>query len=267
MLTDSNVIIWQVGCVGEFNFSFKGYTKKFLGVLINKLQQVYGRDYEIIHYIGAHYPIYEPVTECLLLSDFLKPEVAKKVTSISTFFIPPKEVHPVKKEVCKLLQITVDKSSTQPQPMPTKDKSHTYAKDERDAISQLGHSKVPRHYVHLQPTMTARYLARMSTDPKALEMHTEDPIASMNRFGLSSHESQLIKNKQAYAAVKPCTDTTDKAFDDSTVVVVVVAAEESKESLIRKNPDIVCDDTTVVVVIVGAEDLKESVIPGTIAYV
>lgn len=208
LLTDSNIIIWQVGCVGEVGFNFKGYSNRFLGVLINKLQQVYGKDYEIIHYIGAHYSIYEPVTERIPLSDFHKPEVSKKVTGISTFFVPPKEVRPVKKDVCELLQITADEQAIKPRPMPTEDKSHQYAKPQKDAVSELSDWKVPRDYVHVQPTMAARYLARMSTDPEALEKHKQDPSTAMNRFGLSSRENQLIKNQKAFVAVKSSDDSS-----------------------------------------------------------
>ena len=248
LLIDSNVIIWQVGCVGEVGFNFKGYKNRFLGVLINKLQHIYGKNYEIIHYIGAHFSIYEPVTERLLLSDFLKPEVAKKVTGISTFYIPPKEVRPVKKEICEMLQIPVDQQSTQSRPMPTKDESHRYSKNEKDAVNELGDWKVPHDYVHVQPTMAARYLTKMSTDPEALQKHKQDPTASMNRFGLSSRESQLIKNHRAFVATKPDTGGTGSGAvtTDVTDDAVVDAVEE-------------------VVIIIAAKE--ESVVPGTIPYV
>ena len=247
LLTDSNVIIWQVGCVGDPRFNSKGYTNQFLEVLIKKLQDVYGKDYEIIHYVGAHYSIYDPVRERIKLSEFVKPEVAKKVTSVSTFFVPPKEIRPLKEDVCRLLNLKTDQKSHQPLPMPTKDKSHCYGQKQKNAINKLGEWNVPDHYIPVQPSVAARYLAKMSTDPKALDNHKQDPIAYMCKYGLSSKDSQLIKNKKAYLAAKPHVGVKSTK-DDATVVVVVAEGDESSPSK---------DDTTVVVVIAAeGEEVK-----------
>ena len=246
LLTDSNVIIWQVGCVGDPRFNSKGYTNQFLEVLIKKLQDVYGKDYEIIHYVGAHYSVYDPVKERIKLSEFVKPEVAKKVTSVSTFFVPPKEIRPLKEDVCRLLNLKTDQKSHQPLPMPTKDNSHCYGQKQKNAVKKLGEWKVPDHYIPVQPSVAARYLAKMSTDPKALDNHKQDPIAYMCKYGLSSKDTQLIKDKKAYLAAKPRVGVKSTK-DDATVVVI--AAEGDDSSSLK-------DDTTVVVVVAEGQEVK-----------
>ena len=72
-------------------FNRKGYKNDNFPVLIAKLQKVYGKDYVITHYVGAQYPVCEPVIEALSLTEILEERNRKKVTGISTLYIPPKD--------------------------------------------------------------------------------------------------------------------------------------------------------------------------------
>jgi hypothetical protein len=67
--TTAHVVVWQVGCVGEMGFRrrvyfglvesifvyfiWQGYLNKNLATLIGYLQEFYGPDYEVVHYIAA----------------------------------------------------------------------------------------------------------------------------------------------------------------------------------------------------------------------
>ena len=84
--------------------------------------------------------------------------------------------------------------------MPTTDKSHCYTQQQENAIKNLGQWKPPEHYVHVNPSVAAQYLAKMSTDPKVLDTHKRDAIVCMSEYGLSSENMQLIKNSRAYIA-------------------------------------------------------------------
>ncbi|XP_065838878.1 uncharacterized protein [Oscarella lobularis] len=89
LLSDLHVVIWQVGCVGDTGFNFKGYKNENFSLLIDSLQKVYGPDYVIVHYICNQFPICRSRIDHVPLSDFHKPEIAKQVTGVSTFYIPP----------------------------------------------------------------------------------------------------------------------------------------------------------------------------------
>ncbi len=104
---DSFVIIFQVGSVGDPGFNFFGFNDQKLNILIEYLQENYGLDYEIIHYIASQYPVSSPRIEYVKLSDILKPEISKKVTGISTFCIPLKDVKPINFEMAKKLGMKI----------------------------------------------------------------------------------------------------------------------------------------------------------------
>ena len=46
LLTDLHVVVWQVGCVGDLGFNRKGYSNQNFHLLIDRLQNTYGNDYE-----------------------------------------------------------------------------------------------------------------------------------------------------------------------------------------------------------------------------
>ncbi|WAQ93949.1 hypothetical protein MAR_006420 [Mya arenaria] len=85
LFTYIHTVLWQVGCVGKTYFQYKGFDNDKLHVLIEFLQDIYGRDYEIVHYIGPHYAVCDPVIETLKLSELKIEEVKKKIKSCSTF--------------------------------------------------------------------------------------------------------------------------------------------------------------------------------------
>jgi hypothetical protein len=105
LLTDSSVIIFQVGAVGDYGFNFSGFTNTKLPILIDFLKDAYGEEHEIYSYVAAQYPSAPPQIDRLALSQFSDPNVARRVTGISTFYIPPKEVRPADQEMATQLGI------------------------------------------------------------------------------------------------------------------------------------------------------------------
>ena len=88
--TSLHVVIWQVGLVGERGFERHGYANRGLNDLADALKRAYGSDWEIIHYIGAQYAGCEPRIEHFTIGSLYEPSVAKRLSTLSTFYIRPK---------------------------------------------------------------------------------------------------------------------------------------------------------------------------------
>lgn len=84
--TTVNLILFQVGCVGELGFKFGGYVNEKFGVLVDYLEEIYGPDHIIINYI-ANVFTGEPVIERHTVTEYRDPDIACKVSGVSTFFI------------------------------------------------------------------------------------------------------------------------------------------------------------------------------------
>ena len=107
------VIIWQIGCVGDPGFRFKGYDARNLPVLVEYLEQYYGPDYEVVIYQASQYNICDPVIRKLKLKE-VSPAV---VTAISTMYIPPKRRNPADAEMIRRLGLVKPKETpTDPAP-------------------------------------------------------------------------------------------------------------------------------------------------------
>lgn len=83
-----NMILFQVGCVGDLGFNFQGYENNNFGVLVDYLEKAYGPDQEVINYVASMFTMAEPTMARHRISDLRNPDVAKTVTGISTFFFP-----------------------------------------------------------------------------------------------------------------------------------------------------------------------------------
>lgn len=89
------LVLWQVGCVGDPGFDRQGFDGRNLHVLVERLQELYGRDYEVVIYEAAQHPLAEPRIRTHRL-----PEIGPDdVTGISTMFVPPIAQAPVDRKM------------------------------------------------------------------------------------------------------------------------------------------------------------------------
>lgn len=84
---DSHVILWQVGCLGDFSFKRTSYNTPHIPILIEYLEKFYNSEHTVFHYQGALYPTYTSNIEVLTIKDIDK----IKVNGTSTLYIPPQE--------------------------------------------------------------------------------------------------------------------------------------------------------------------------------
>ena len=203
LLTDLHVVVWQVGCVGDLGFNRKGYRNQNFHLLVERLQNTYGNDYEIVHYIGAESPLSKTVVERLPLSAFLQPHIAEQVTSISTFYIPPKVVRDVDAKMAVKLGLVSTPEDAVKLYTPPRDR---YGPTETNAISALTQWSVPKGYSPIPVTNIARYLIKISLDFPSLRQHNLNPAHSMALFGLSQTEAVIVASGnlgQIYKSMKP----------------------------------------------------------------
>jgi len=85
LMTDSHVVVWQIGCVGDIGFKFKGYDGRNFDTLMTYLYKFYPPETQVLHYHASIFPVCEPKVTWLPLSELPN----DNVTGISTLYIPP----------------------------------------------------------------------------------------------------------------------------------------------------------------------------------
>jgi hypothetical protein len=84
--TTVNLVLFQVGCVGDLGFKFGGYVNENFGVLIDYLEEIYGPDHMVVNYV-ANVFTGQPVIDRHTIAEYRNPDIASKVSGVSTFFI------------------------------------------------------------------------------------------------------------------------------------------------------------------------------------
>ncbi|XP_060068691.1 uncharacterized protein LOC132548816 [Ylistrum balloti] len=162
--TDFHVVIWQVGCVGDIGFRRKGYHNDHFNILIEKLQEIYGKDYEIIHYIPAHYPIASSKVRNVALCYLLNPEEMKQVTGVSTFYIPPKTSSQLDIDMALKLGI-IREDSPAKSLRPGHRVIDAYTDKEKQYIRSLADWEIPTEYSYAEETELSNILTDLSLNP------------------------------------------------------------------------------------------------------
>jgi uncharacterized protein YabN with tetrapyrrole methylase and pyrophosphatase domain len=83
----SNLVLWQVGVIGEMGFLAKEsiWNQAGLEILTQTLLQTYPSDHEVVVYEAAQIPLCRPTVERVPLCDLPR----AGVTPLSTLFVPP----------------------------------------------------------------------------------------------------------------------------------------------------------------------------------
>ena len=87
-----HTVLWQVGVIGEFGYNRRGYGNAGLPLLIETLEDVYGPSFQLVHYIGAQYAGAKPLIERQSIASLRDERNAKRLTTLSTFYLPPSKI-------------------------------------------------------------------------------------------------------------------------------------------------------------------------------
>jgi hypothetical protein len=96
--TSANFVLWQVGCIGDLGFKFGGYENDKFDLLLDYLEEIYGPDHLAINYVANMF-CGEPTIDRHTIAEYRDPEIKKKVSGISTFFIPARDAAPSDSEM------------------------------------------------------------------------------------------------------------------------------------------------------------------------
>jgi uncharacterized protein YabN with tetrapyrrole methylase and pyrophosphatase domain len=102
--TGCALILWQIGCIGEFTFSLELYGARGLRVLSEYLCQYYGDEHPAIVYEATEYPIFDPSIEHVPLAKL--PEA--QISPISTLYVAPQTQAPLDDEMLERLGVDLD---------------------------------------------------------------------------------------------------------------------------------------------------------------
>lgn len=99
--TTTHVVIWQIGCVGDFGFRRDGFDGRNIAILAEFLGNQYGEGYEVTIYEAAKYNVCEPRKRSTTLRDL--PSAGS--TAISTLYLPPKTASAVNVSMARRLGV------------------------------------------------------------------------------------------------------------------------------------------------------------------
>ena len=98
------LILWQIGCIGDFTFSLDPYGTRGIRVLTDYLCRYYDATHPAIVYEAAEYPIFDPGIENVPLAKL--PDA--QVSPISTLYIAPQTQASLDHEMLELLGIDLE---------------------------------------------------------------------------------------------------------------------------------------------------------------
>lgn len=98
------VIIWQIGVIGDLTHNININNSNGIKVLIEVLSEYYDPRHEAIVYEAPLYPIHEPIIQRAPISKISE----CKITSISTFYIPPSLIKKGDEMMLRRLNINQD---------------------------------------------------------------------------------------------------------------------------------------------------------------
>ncbi|MFD7664960.1 SAM-dependent methyltransferase [Streptomyces sp. NPDC059788] len=187
LLTDSHVVIWQVGCVGDLGFRFGGFDNDDnRQVLLAYLGRFYPPEHQVTHYSAAQYPVCGPLVRTLALRDLHD----EYLTGVSTLYVPP--VAPPATDPAMADRLNLHR------PRPRTDRAPR--------------NSAPAHLDRYLPTREnsalAAYLARLASDPAALGEFMREPEEAVAALtGLGDDERAALLSGDAGAIRMAMKDT------------------------------------------------------------
>ena len=207
--TTLHAVIWQVGVVGEYGYNRQGYLNRGVGVLTDTLARAYGQDWEIVHYVGAQYAGTEPRIDRFPVKALADPAVAKKLNTLSTFYISPKDVAITDPARAKAFGIVVP-----PRQASAKRWSGDYSRygpKENRTLADFSSMTVSAGYTMVQRSAVIDFLAVLSEDAALRTRFNRDPRSVLDTpkcQALSTREKDLLAMRNRAAVMVAVTGWT-----------------------------------------------------------
>ncbi|MEM6908045.1 MAG: SAM-dependent methyltransferase [Pseudomonadota bacterium] len=188
-----HIVLWQVGVVGEFQFKPGGFENTGYSELAARLIEVYGEDWEVTHYIAPQYVGIDPLIERIRIGALLEPEQRKNISSLSTFYIEPKDGVLTDIEMSSRFGRERNGASDRPrQPLRTYDYVR-YGPREAKALRFFGNFTAPDHYRLAPQTPEYRFMLGLSDDLELERRYREDPAATVIESDLTVRDQRTAQ--------------------------------------------------------------------------
>ena len=236
LATDCHVILFQVGSVGDLGFNFTGFTDTKFAVLVQRLSRDYGPEHELIHYVAAQLSIAEPVRERYQIQELNKPEVEKRVTGISTFYIPPKVVRGASREQATALGIRLlSDKPVSAGPFPS---GMPYTEREVAFVKALDEHRTPKNYKKTRNSPEFyKALKMLAIEPQALTQFDASPSKFVAQFpDLTKREVNAILRRHSgmvRMALKRSAD--DVAADFAKLILTATSDARQWATVLNQN--------------------------------
>lgn len=195
--TTLHVVLWQVGLIGELGYRRQGYLNANFSYFIAWLQEIYGTDYPVTHYIGSRYPTIDPLIETLPLARFHDPAMQARVTGLSTFYIAPRDVVPTDLRTVMDLGLLKEGEQLRTPASPLREIGQ-YGRREREAFRAFARFSIPSSYRWQDDTAASGFLIALRLDPALQALYQRDPQAALAdpRFAdLAQNERAMLASR------------------------------------------------------------------------
>jgi hypothetical protein len=205
LMTDSHVVINQIGCVGDVTFHYKGFLNPHFSVLIKYLINFYGEDHVVYHYIGSQFPVCKSLVERFKLADLLMPENAANIPSMSTMYLPPLTEGALDLEMAKSIGMvkvtkgnlltTDSKEGAEGKTVVAITSSSKKIDLQDDTLGVRGFSEwsVPEYYKPVKPSALAKCLIDVSQSPRKLREFKKE----MKSPTLPEYQAHALKTRNS----------------------------------------------------------------------
>ena len=194
-----HLILWQVGLIGELGYRRQGYLNNGFSIFVNWLIDIYGPDYKITHYVGSRYPTIDPLIEEFTLEALHDPDVQSKITGISTFYIPPRDVVKTNREMAMELGLLREGQQLITPTSPLREIGE-YGPKEMQAFDAFKTFAIPKSYKWQDETQASNFLIELRFDMALQKAYRDSPERALNdpRFeNLSDRERALLRSRDS----------------------------------------------------------------------
>ncbi|KAG6325869.1 hypothetical protein ID866_13220, partial [Astraeus odoratus] len=176
-------IIWQVGGVGVHNMIFDNVQFHHL---VDRLEEDFGANHRVIHYIGAVLPQSSTVMDGFTIADLRKVEVVEQFNAASTFYVPPRDITTYDRGTTQKMGLWGDISHVHPmQQFPhcrlvgvRSPQISAYGPYEQAAVERLATHRPPDHVLKLQTSSAMRnFMTDLALKPNFLAQYKSNPVA------------------------------------------------------------------------------------------
>lgn len=234
--TGLHVVLWQVGLIGELGYRRQGYLNTNFSYFISWLQRIYGDDYEITHYIGSRYPTIDPLIEIYKLNQLHHPDVQTKITGLSTFYIPPRDVIVTDYKTAWDLGVITKGQHIVPPKSPLREIGQ-YGPKEKKAFDAFANFRIPPSYKWQAETEASNFLIELRFDTVLQKLYETAPLKALEdeRFkNLSDREKTLLVSRDSGAIQIASKGSYLRSTETEKAIMALLNGKDAATHLLKR---------------------------------